>query len=96
MTSDRIVFLDEGYASYGGYTIYYDRSAWWDMPPTRHNNGVTLGYADGHSGFVKWKDKRTIELSTEVITGSVNRNQPGNEDLIMIQRGIYGTLGYTP
>jgi len=59
-SSERIVLLDEGYATFGGFTVYYDRSSWWDLPPTRYDNGVTVGYADGRSGFFKWKDKRTI------------------------------------
>jgi prepilin-type processing-associated H-X9-DG protein len=89
--SDRIIFLDEGYATYGGFAVYYDRASWWDHPPTRHNNGITLGYADGHSDFVKWRDKRTIELSQGI---STELSQPSNEDLAMIQKGIFGTLGY--
>ncbi len=93
MPGDRIIFLDEGYVTYGGYTIYYDRPSWWDRPPNRHNNGITLGYADGHSGFVKWRDKRTIELSEGITT---DPSQPGNEDLIMMQKGIFGKLGYSP
>jgi prepilin-type N-terminal cleavage/methylation domain-containing protein/prepilin-type processing-associated H-X9-DG protein len=92
--SERIIFLDEGYVTYGGFTVYYDRAEWWDIPPTRHNNGITLGYADGHSGFVKWRDRDTIDLSQE--KPGTSYSQPGNEDLVMIQKGIYGKLGYTP
>ena len=93
MPSERIIFLDEGYISYGGFTIYYYEAKWWDWPPTRHDDGITIGYADGHSGFVKWKDKRTIELSRGE---STTLSQPGNEDIFMIQRGIFGKLGYSP
>jgi len=92
--SERIIFLDEGYVTYGGFTVYYNRAEWWDIPPTRHNNGITLGYADGHSGFVKWRDKRTIDLSQE--KPGTSYSQPGNEDLAMIQKGIFGTFGYSP
>ena len=90
--SERIIFLDEGYVTYGGYTIWYDRAEWWDLPPIRHNNGITLGYADGHSGVYKWKNQDTIDLSQRKPGSSLS--QPGNEDLAMIQRGIYGKLGY--
>jgi prepilin-type N-terminal cleavage/methylation domain-containing protein/prepilin-type processing-associated H-X9-DG protein len=90
--SERIIFLDEGYATYGGFTVYYDQASWWDIPPTRHNKGITLGYADGHSGFVKWRDKRTIDLSQRI--SGTSQNQDDNEDLVMIQKGIFGTLGY--
>ncbi|MBW1792667.1 MAG: hypothetical protein JRJ14_10515, partial [Deltaproteobacteria bacterium] len=47
MPSERIIFLDEDDITYGGFTIYYDRPSWWDWPPSRHDDGVTLGYADG-------------------------------------------------
>jgi len=90
--SERIIFLDEGYVTYGGFTVWYDRPEWWDIPPTRHNSGITLGYADGHSGFFKWRDQDTIDLSQG--KPGVQMSQPGNEDLAMIQKGIYGTLGY--
>jgi prepilin-type N-terminal cleavage/methylation domain-containing protein/prepilin-type processing-associated H-X9-DG protein len=90
--SERIIFLDEGYVTYGGFTIWYDRAEWWDIPPTRHNNGITLGYADGHSDFLKWRNQDTIDLSHKEPGSSLS--QPGNEDLAMIQRGIYGKLGY--
>lgn len=90
--SERIIFLDEGYVTYGGFTVYYDRAEWWDIPPTRHNNGITLGYADGHSDFFKWRDQRTIDLSQEI--PGTSTNQDDNEDLAMIQKGIFGKLGY--
>lgn len=90
--SERIIFLDEGYVTYGGFTIWYDRAEWWDLPPTRHNKGITLGYADGHSGFFRWRDQDTIDLSQGKPGSSLS--QPGNEDLAMIQRAIYGKLGY--
>jgi prepilin-type N-terminal cleavage/methylation domain-containing protein/prepilin-type processing-associated H-X9-DG protein len=89
-TSSRIIFLDEGYATFGGYTIYYDQPDWWDLPPIRHDNGVTLGFMDGHSEFYKWRDERTIKAGD----GETGINHDGNEDLIMMQRGIYGKLGY--
>ena len=87
----RIVFLDEGYASFGGYTIYYDRAMWWDVPPVRHNNGVTLGYMDGHAEFYKWRDERTIKSGE---TGNVGSAQDDNSDLKMMQRGMFGGIGY--
>ena len=96
----RIVFLDEGYVSFGGYTIYYHEPWWHDVPPVRHNNGITLGYIDGHAEFYKWRDKDTIELGEKadqgVNIGGPPYMDPGNPDLMMMQRGIYGKLGYVP
>ena len=101
LTSERIVFLDEDEITYGGFTVWQNQPKWWDAPPARHNNGVTLGFADGHASYYKWRDKRTIELSQKAKENpssvtDADRNQPGNEDLIMIQRGVFGTLGYMP
>ncbi len=97
--SERIIFLDEGYVTYGGFTVYYDRAEWWDIPPTRHNKGITLGYADGHAEYYKWREKDTLDLTRKirenpnsVTVGDLS--QPGNEDLVMIQKAIYGKLGY--
>jgi prepilin-type N-terminal cleavage/methylation domain-containing protein/prepilin-type processing-associated H-X9-DG protein len=98
LSSERIVFLDEDDISYGGYTVYFDRSSWWDLPPSRHSNGVTLGYADGHADYYKWREKDTLDLIRKIREGSVassDLSQPaGNKDLIKMQRGIFGTLGY--
>ena len=93
MPSNRIVFLDEDDISYGGFTIWYQKPEWWDWPPSRHDNGLTLGYADGHAEYYKWRDQDTIDLAQGV---TFNLNQPGNEDLIVIQRGVFGELGYIP
>lgn len=93
MTSERLVFLDEDDITFGGFTIYYDRPTWWDKPPKRHNSGITLGFADGHSEYYKWKDKQTIDFAQGMTS---NPSQPGNPDLIKIQRGVFGSLGYTP
>ena len=91
--SERIIFLDEDDVTFGGFTINFLGPTWWDRPPSRHSDGVTLGYADGHSGYYKWKDKRTIDYSKRVIPDP-GPDQPDNEDIMMMQRGIFGKLGY--
>jgi len=101
MPSERIIFLDEDDISYGGFTVYYDQASWWDWPPSRHDDGITLGYADGHSEYYKWRGKDTLDLTRKIREdpGSVtvgDLSQPGNEDLFMIQKGIFGELGYLP
>lgn len=87
----RIVFLDEGYASFAGFTIYYAQPMWWDVPPVRHDNGVTLGFIDGHAEFYKWRDERTIEAGE---SGNPGGQQANNTDLMMMQRGMFGSIGY--
>ena len=34
-----------------------------DFPATRHNNGCTFTFADGHAEAWRWKEARTMEIS---------------------------------
>jgi len=36
---------------------------WISFPSTRHNNGCTITFADGHAEAWKWKESRTMEIS---------------------------------
>ena len=59
---------------------------------------MTLGYADGHADYYKWREEETRDLTQKIrnnISGSPNM-KPGNEDLVKMQIGIFGKLGYTP
>ena len=60
--AERLVFLDEGWATSNSFTVYYAQEAWWDEPPIRHGEGCTFGYADGHSVHYKWRGQGTLEL----------------------------------
>jgi prepilin-type N-terminal cleavage/methylation domain-containing protein/prepilin-type processing-associated H-X9-DG protein len=90
--SERMVFLGENPVTPDSWAIPYDREGWWDAPPKYHGKGSTFSFADGHSDYWKWRDKRTMETG---YTGSVQL-QPGNEDLHKMQRAVWGKLGYTP
>lgn len=101
--STRIVFLDEGRLSSNSWTIWYDQEKWWDQITARHGDGTDLGFADGHSEYWKWDDRRTIEVAEmdfDLWQGSGRLGdqayQPGNEDLHKVQRGAWGKLGYVP
>jgi prepilin-type N-terminal cleavage/methylation domain-containing protein/prepilin-type processing-associated H-X9-DG protein len=39
--------------------------SWISFPATRHNNGCTLTFADGHAETWRWKETRTAEISNE-------------------------------
>ncbi len=56
----RMVFLDEGFLTADSFAVHVGDECWFDDPPSRHGDGVTLGFADGHSGFRKWKGMWTI------------------------------------
>lgn len=40
-----------------------DQWQWISFPATRHNNGCTLSFADGHAENWQWKEPRTLEIS---------------------------------
>jgi len=93
-SAKRLVFIDEGRLSPSSWSIWYGQPSWWDKTPARHGVGTNLGMADGHSEYIKWKDPRTIARATG--SGGGNVDHRGNPDLEMMQRYVWGDLGYTP
>jgi len=99
--NDRIVFLDIGVVRItgeGSYKIHYDQLKWVHPPPVRHRDGVTVGYADSHCTYWKWKGQGTIDAGrndTWNYTPPSNPGDPELEDLLQMQKGVYGRL-YTP
>jgi prepilin-type N-terminal cleavage/methylation domain-containing protein/prepilin-type processing-associated H-X9-DG protein len=99
--ADRIVFVDEGQMTPDSYAVNYDKETWWDDPPVRHGDGVTFGFADGHSDYWKWKGRDTVKSGK-----SHDRTHPQNDikpttpegfrDLYKFQKAVWGKLGYTP
>jgi prepilin-type N-terminal cleavage/methylation domain-containing protein/prepilin-type processing-associated H-X9-DG protein len=100
---ERMVFIDEGRLSSNSWTIWYNKPAWWDQVTNRHSQGTDISFADGHSEYVKFSDPRTIEV-TEAdpvkwqgsLRSTAMATQPGNEDLMRVQRAAWGKLGYAP
>lgn len=90
----RIVYVDDGGtnpAALGGWTVYTNKTMWWDPPPVRHGDGTNYGFADGHSDYHKWEDPRTIEFGKIVPPHANSESQPGNEDLYWAARAMWGT-----
>lgn len=90
----RFVFLDDGgagLAHLGGWTVYVQQERWWDPPPIRHGDGTNFSYADGSSGYVKWKDPRTIEFGKRVPPTAFSEVQAGNEDIRKAAIGVWGS-----
>jgi len=96
----RLVFIDEGAMTPDAYAVNYSIPEWWDDPPVRHGDGVTLSFADGHCEYWKWVAAETIEHGREAILGYPNPWEPttpeGYRDLYRMQRGCWGGLGYVP
>jgi len=94
----RGVFLDEGRTTPDSYAVHYDSEEWWDPPLIRHSDGDTLSYADGHVGYYKFKDPRTLEAGYLELENKywsqATKAQPNNEDLRFITRTCWGALGF--
>ncbi len=41
-----------------------DQWEWISFPATRHNNGCSLTFADGHAETWRWRESRTMEISS--------------------------------
>lgn len=96
-TQERAVFIDIGRVRDSSYHVYYDRELWHDPPPVRHHDGATIGYADAHAEYVKWKGSDTIEFGRNDDRDDPDRSPQtpeGKLDLAQMQRDVYGKLGY--
>ena len=90
--SGRMVFIDDFARNWDAcWAVYANERTWWNGVPGRHLNGVTIGFADGHSESLKFKDRRTLEV-VDLGLGAGGINQPGNEDLERLQRAYWGKL----
>lgn len=100
--SKRVVFIDEGRMTSDAYAVYYDREQWFDSPPVRHGAGTTVSFADGHAEHWKWKGADTIQHAKDddFNRGTQVGKQPttdgGLMDLVRVQKGCWGKLGYRP
>ncbi|MCF7955617.1 MAG: prepilin-type N-terminal cleavage/methylation domain-containing protein [Phycisphaerae bacterium] len=94
MPSDRMVFIDEGRSNAAaGYTQNNDQQNWWDPVPCRHGEGTAVSMADGHVEAWKWRDERSkLWTYEEWAKWSSVKHQPNNEDMIKMQRAMWGTL----
>ncbi len=94
--AERLVFLDEGLLSPNSWTIYYDQEQWWDNPTARHSMGTNWSMADGHVEYWKWKDMRTVKIAKQEGDWQALKSATRNPDLIRVQKGVWGKLGYVP
>ena len=99
---ERMVFLDDYGEDWDAcWAVWYTQPSWWNPIPMRHHKGTTLAFAEGHCESWGWRDQRTIDYGnepwaiSEAGTG-INKNQPGNIDLMKLQKAAWGSLGYVP
>lgn len=94
----RLLFIDEGLASPDAYSVRYTTPQWWDQPTTRHGDGTTFSYADGHCDFHKWGGSETVKKGRINVRSFPGIWGPATEegiaDVQWMQIGIWGKLGY--
>lgn len=99
----RIVFLDDYIYDWDACWMIENAPAerWWNTTPIRHGSGGNVfSFADGHSKFWNWKDQRTIDLAEKYYAfgssasagnpGDPESTQPGNVDLLRVQKAVWG------
>ena len=100
---ERIVFLDDYTTDWDAcWFVYNDQPRWWNAVPIRHGvGGNVFSFADGHAEYWAWQDKRTIELAKKCYDEKTpdastfpESVQEDNADLQLVQRGVWGKLGY--
>lgn len=98
--AQRLVFIDEGYMSADAFAVHYNQERWWDDPPVRHGDGVTLSFADGRVDHWRWRGSDTIKFGRDQENrppaGITPETDDGFQDLYRMQLGCWGSLGYTP
>jgi prepilin-type N-terminal cleavage/methylation domain-containing protein/prepilin-type processing-associated H-X9-DG protein len=98
--AQRMVYIDEGAMTPDSFAVHYNqRGPWWDDPPSRHGDGTTISWADGHVTHLKWKAAETIDWGRDHRDyyggGGFNPTTPeGIEELEEFQKAVWGKVGY--
>ena len=99
--SERMIFLDEGFATGSTWSIYFVQPRWWDPVPVRHAVGTTLSFGDGHAEYWKWEDSRTVEFARAAYAlenpqqaSLWRQRQRNNEDIYKLVRAVWGRVGW--
>jgi prepilin-type N-terminal cleavage/methylation domain-containing protein/prepilin-type processing-associated H-X9-DG protein len=96
--SERLLFADvESEASGCFWPVLRDGDRWvwrpWSWPPgaslqgitARHANGCNMSFADGHGGYFRWKDARTLQLIKGQIVDSTKASSDNRDLDYMVQ-----------
>jgi prepilin-type processing-associated H-X9-DG protein len=90
---DRIVFVDEGCVNNLSFRVGYNNpGAWIDPPPVRHSNGMTFVFADGHSGYWKWKGTGTVLAGEKRHFNYTPQSAEDGEDLRDMRIAVWGEI----
>ena len=97
--AERMIFIDEGAMTPDSFAVNYNTSGWWDDPPSRHGDGTTVSWADGHVSHLKWKASETIDWARDHKDyyggGGFNPSTPeGIEEMKDFQKWVWGRIRY--
>jgi prepilin-type N-terminal cleavage/methylation domain-containing protein/prepilin-type processing-associated H-X9-DG protein len=101
--AERLVFIEEVRMTPDGLQICADQP-WWqdypDWPGVMHDNGATVGMADGHCDLWKWRCQETIDLcalKAPPSNLSVYTHPNCKKDITKMQVAVWGdSLKYHP
>jgi len=102
-SSQRLVFIEEKITTPDAMQILANHP-WWenypDWPGLMHENGTTVGFADGHGEYWRWQCQETIALAAlrGLPTNITTYTQPScKKDITKVQVAVWGnSLNYVP
>ncbi len=108
---ERLVFVDEGWATLASWSVPYDRESWWGSTvaqagilagDNRHKDPPPVRHGGGTSfSFADghseyWKWQDQRTIDYGKMVPGADPVQPGNPDLHRVQQAYWGKLGYEP
>lgn len=100
-SAQRLVFLEERQTTPDAMQISANVPVWHtdDWPTYMHENGITVGLADGHAEFWIWQCSETVTAAKEnrqpITTGT--GTQSCKKDIVKVQLAVWGdSYKYTP
>jgi prepilin-type N-terminal cleavage/methylation domain-containing protein/prepilin-type processing-associated H-X9-DG protein len=93
--ADRLVFIDEGWATPDSFAVHWNSTwTWWDIARCRHGDGTDVSFSDGHAEYRKWKGIATVKWGRDHADwhqgGLAPRTEEEWDDLRFIHNGCWG------
>jgi len=100
--AERIMFLDEGLITPSGWSIYSQKSYFFDAPGMRHGRGSTFSFLDGHTEWWTWESQNTLnfikkrdaERQADPTNYGNGTSSPRNKDLWRLSKGTWGAVDF--
>ncbi len=90
---DRIIAVCEGWVNNSSFRVGYNNPGQWiDPPPARHTGGMTFVFADGHSGFWKWKGTGTVDAGERRVPNFSPVTAEDWSDLTDMRKAVWGKI----